>query len=187
MRRLAAVVLATLVVGALAEVATAQIYVRGHFRSNGTYVAPYYPSSPGANFYNNFSGTYVTPYSPSNLNVNSYNNPSGTYVAPYPPSNPGGNISNSPNGTYVTAYAPSNLNVNYYSNPSGTYVAPYSPFNPNGNPYNNWSTYPKVNPYTGVVGTLLVPTYVFYSYPPSPVLLPSYSIPWYRPYYYSPY
>jgi hypothetical protein len=38
-------------------------YVRGHFRKNGSYVAPHYRSSPDGNFYNNWS-TYgnINPY-----------------------------------------------------------------------------------------------------------------------------
>jgi hypothetical protein len=39
----------------------------------------------------------------------------------------------------------------YRSN--GTYVAPHYRSNPDGNVYNNWSTYPNVNPYTGKIGT----------------------------------
>lgn len=35
----------------------------------------------------------------------------------------------------------------------GTYVAPHWRSAPDGNPYNNWSTYPNVNPYTGQQGT----------------------------------
>lgn len=35
--------------------AEAQVHVRGHYRSNGTYVQPHYRSSPDGNPYNNYS------------------------------------------------------------------------------------------------------------------------------------
>jgi hypothetical protein len=45
--------------------------------------------------------------------------------------------------TYVRGYFRSN----------GTYVQPHYRSAPDGNPYNNYSTYPNVNPYTGQQGT----------------------------------
>ena len=39
----------------------------------------------------------------------------------------------------------------YRSN--GTYVQPYYRTSPNNTVYDNWSTYPNVNPYTGNIGT----------------------------------
>ena len=51
--------------------------------------------------------------------------------------------------TYVRGYFRSN----------GTYVAPHFRSNPDGNFYNNWSTYPNVNPYTGKIGTRRTPSY----------------------------
>ena len=51
--------------------------------------------------------------------------------------------------TYVRGY--------YRSN--GTYVQPHYRSNPDGNFYNNYSTYPNVNPYTGRVGTRRTPSY----------------------------
>ena len=51
--------------------------------------------------------------------------------------------------TYVRGYFRSN----------GTYVQPHYRSNPDGNFYNNWSTYPNVNPYTGKVGTRRTPSY----------------------------
>lgn len=43
--------------------ANADVHVRGHFRSNGTYVAPHYRSNPDGSSYNNwsYSGNY-NPY-----------------------------------------------------------------------------------------------------------------------------
>lgn len=39
----------------------------------------------------------------------------------------------------------------------GTVVPPHVRTRPDGNLYNNWSTHPNVNPYTGRVGTRIVP------------------------------
>ena len=47
----------------------------------------------------------------------------------------------------VTAYA--DVHVRGYYRSNGTYVQPHYRSNPDGNFYNNWSTYPNVNPYTG--------------------------------------
>jgi hypothetical protein len=44
----------------------------------------------------------------------------------------------------------------YYRN-DGTYVAPHYRSDPDGDFYNNWSTYPNVNPYTGEIGTRRTP------------------------------
>ena len=66
--------------------ASAQVYVHGYTRSNGTYVAPYYRTTPDSSILNNYS-TYpnvnpytgkvgtVNPYAPSTL----YSNPSPSY------------------------------------------------------------------------------------------------------------
>jgi len=48
---------------------------------------------------------------------------------------------------------------------SGTYVAPHYRSNADGYFYNNWSTYPNVNPYTGSLGTRRTPSYGGYSSP----------------------
>ena len=52
--------------------------------------------------------------------------------------------------TYVRGY--------YRSN--GTYVQPHYRSDRDNNFYNNWSTYPNVNPYTGRMGTRRYPSYV---------------------------
>lgn len=44
-------------------------YVEGHFRSNGTYVAPYYRSSPDSSLDNNYS---------TKGNINPYTGKKGT-------------------------------------------------------------------------------------------------------------
>ena len=54
---------------AFASQAMADVRVRGHYRSNGSYVQPHYRSNPDGNFYNNWS-TYP--------NVNPYTGRTGT-------------------------------------------------------------------------------------------------------------
>jgi len=49
--------------------------------------------------------------------------------------------------------------VRGYYRSSGTYVQPYYRSSPDGNFYNNWSTYPNINPYSGQMGTRLAPSY----------------------------
>ena len=41
-----------------------------------------------------------------------------------------------------------------YYRSNGTYVQPHWQTNPDGNIYNNWSTYPNVNPFNGRQGTI---------------------------------
>ncbi len=55
-------IISTLIL-AIAPIASASVYVRGYYRSNGTYVAPHYRSNPDSYRYNNYSsyGNY-NPY-----------------------------------------------------------------------------------------------------------------------------
>jgi len=76
------------------------------------------------------------------------------------------------------------VNVHGYTRSDGTYVAPHYRSNPDGNFYNNWSTFPNVNPYTGRVGTRVTPPYSLSTpYTPSyrayspRITFPSYRIP----------
>jgi hypothetical protein len=57
----------------LPAAASAQVYVHGYTKSNGTYVAPHYRSSPDDNPYNNYS---------TRGNVNPYTGEAGT-KSPY--------------------------------------------------------------------------------------------------------
>ena len=75
------------------------------------------------------------------------------------------------------------VRVRGYYRSNGTYVQPHYRSYPDGNFYNNWSTYPNINPYTGAIGTRRTPSYSYnspthyfhsYSYPS---LSPSYSTP----------
>lgn len=59
--------------------------------------------------------------------------------------------------TCISAYA--DVYVRGYTRRNGTYVQPHYRSNPDGNFYNNWSTYPNVNPYTGARGTRHTPSY----------------------------
>jgi hypothetical protein len=49
--------------------------------------------------------------------------------------------------------------VRGYYRSSGTYVQPHYRSHADGNFYNNWSTHPNVNPYTGQTGTRRTPSY----------------------------
>ena len=55
--------------------------------------------------------------------------------------------------------------VRGYVRSNGTYVQPYYRNHADGNFYNNWSTRPNVNPYTGQMGTRQTPSYGGYSSP----------------------
>jgi Mn2+/Fe2+ NRAMP family transporter len=50
------------------------------------------------------------------------------------------------------------VHVRGYYREDGTYVRPHYRSDPDGDFSNNWSTYPNVNPYTGKVGTRIMPT-----------------------------
>lgn len=73
----------------LSEVAARDVYVRGHVRTNGTYVAPHMRSTPDSNFYNNWSTTgNVNPYTgkegTKTEQGNGYINPIRTLPKTYP-------------------------------------------------------------------------------------------------------
>jgi hypothetical protein len=44
--------------------------------------------------------------------------------------------------------------VRPYTDRNGIYHQRHYRTNPDGNPYNNWSTYPNINPFTGRQGTI---------------------------------
>lgn len=67
----------------MASAASAQVYVDGYTRQDGTYVQPHYRSAPDGNPYNNYSTQGNTnPYTGQQGTVNpygsSYNPPSGS-------------------------------------------------------------------------------------------------------------
>ncbi|HUY36477.1 MAG TPA: hypothetical protein VMV69_27320 [Pirellulales bacterium] len=49
--------------------------------------------------------------------------------------------------------------------PGASYVQPHYRSHADGNFYNNWSTYPNVNPFTGLVGTHHYPSYHYHYQP----------------------
>lgn len=71
---LAVAVLAVVGVGSVANAG----WVRGHYRSKGTYVQPYYRTNPDGNLYNNLRGPYgklemdhmKSPYNPVSFSPN---------------------------------------------------------------------------------------------------------------------
>ena len=81
MKTLTKIALAALI--ACSAFATQAGPVRGYFRSNGTYVAPYYRSDAGSFGGSHSSGyVYRNPYAASpSVSVNGYFRSSGTYVA----------------------------------------------------------------------------------------------------------
>ena len=54
--------------------------------------------------------------------------------------------------------------VRGYYRSNGTYVQPHYRSDPDGNFWNNWTTYPNINPYTGSYGTRRTPSYRSYYY-----------------------
>ena len=59
----------------------------------------------------------------------------------------------------TSAAARAAVGIRGYYRSNGTYVQPHYRSNPDGNFWNNWSTYPNVNPYTGTTGTRRTPSY----------------------------
>jgi hypothetical protein len=54
----------------------------------------------------------------------------------------------------ISSTVAAQVHVRGYTRKDGTYVAPYERTAPDSSIYNNYSTYPNVNPYTGKVGTV---------------------------------
>jgi hypothetical protein len=54
----------------------------------------------------------------------------------------------------ISSTVAAQVHVRGYTRKDGTYVAPYERTAPGSSIYNNYSTYPNVNPYTGKVGTV---------------------------------
>jgi len=69
----------TFVFSVLVNSAVADVYVRGHLRSNGTYVPPHYRSNADSSFHNNWS---------THPNINPYTGQIGTRRTPSYPKNP---------------------------------------------------------------------------------------------------
>ena len=57
-------------------------------------------------------------------------------------------------GSVITANAQGYHYTRAYYRSNGSYVQPRWQTNPDRNIYNNWSTYPNINPFTGRQGTI---------------------------------
>ena len=57
-------------------------------------------------------------------------------------------------GSAITANAQGYHYTRGYYRSNGTYVQPHWQTNPDRNIYNNWNTYPNINPFTGCQGTI---------------------------------
>ena len=119
MLKLLAVAAALLAAGS----AAAQVQVQGHYRSNGTYVAPYTRSSPDSSTYNN------RPYQAPSYSAPAYHAPAPLYG-----SSSSSSSSCSGYGCYgqpsATTGAPRTNTVSGYVRSDGTYVAPYARSSP---------------------------------------------------------
>jgi hypothetical protein len=82
----------------LSSIAMADVHVRGHYRSNGTYVQPHYRSSP--------NGTTLDNYSTKG-NVNPYTGKEGTVNPPIYSYSPSSSIP-SPSVKNLTPITPNN-------------------------------------------------------------------------------
>ena len=51
------------------------------------------------------------------------------------------------------SFGQTTVHVNGYYRSNGTYVQPYYRTSPNNTVFDNWSTSPNLNPYTGEIGT----------------------------------
>ena len=71
------------------------------------------------------------------------------------------------------ASASDRIRVKGYFRNDGTYVQPHYRTAPDGRFYNNWSTYPNINPYTGEVGKKLYPNSMKRHY----LVMPSVALP----------
>lgn len=73
---------------ALSGVVSADVFVNGYTRSDGTYVQPHYRSNPDGNIYNNWStkGNY-NPYTGKPGTINPYSGYNPTYTPTYNPPN----------------------------------------------------------------------------------------------------
>jgi hypothetical protein len=67
----------------------------------------------------------------------------------------------------IASVAEAQVRVRSYVRSDGTYVSGHYRSSPDSSFYNNWSTYPNVNPYTGATGTRYSPNYYrSYQYQP---------------------
>lgn len=92
---------------ALSTAANAQVYVQGHFRSDGTYVQPYYRSQPNGTPADNWSTKgNVNPYTGQEGAKNPYQPPKIQRYTPPEPSYPSYVPPPPPVRPYAGAYPP---------------------------------------------------------------------------------
>jgi hypothetical protein len=84
----------------------------------------------------------------------------------------------------IIGYSQNTQYVSGYYRSNGTYVQGYYRTVANNTVYDNYSTYPNVNPYTGATGTKHYSAQVF-TYPTYTNTYPTYTLPTY--YYYPSY
>lgn len=150
--------------GASFAVASAAVYVNGYYKSNGTYVAPHYRSSPDGNPYNNYSYPGNTnPYT----GVTATGNPD-TYLKNYSGGSTytsgGTSVSSAPSYTTVSGgymYGTSlNCDIGYVKRNGSCVKAPehstsygYENFYCDSGYYKNGDTCSKTVPNTSVVSS----------------------------------
>ena len=62
------------------QVSARTVHVRGHYRSNGSYVMPYTRSSPGSTYFGGYCSPELPRYSPRFPSIDSYLPPPSVYV-----------------------------------------------------------------------------------------------------------
>jgi len=148
LRRIALGIFCLILVGGV--VLGKDVYVRGYFRKDGTYVRPHWRTQPDGYFWNNYSA-----YG----NINPYTGKIGTKW----PTKTQSFLSYSYKHSYTSPYVISPLSrvgsedvfVRGYYKRDGTYVRPHFRTKPDGYFWNNYSAYGNVNPYTGEIGRKL--------------------------------
>jgi hypothetical protein len=119
--------------------------VHSYFRKDGTFVLPYFRSSPDGNPWNNWSALG---------NIDPYTGTLGRRVyTPLESSTESTNPLQEPLGGDVFVHG--------YIRSDGSYVPQYYRSAPDGNFWNNWSTIGNVNPYTGELGTRTEPPQLY--------------------------
>ena len=109
------------------------VNVRGYTRANGTYVAGYTRSSPGASRSSSSHST-ASSSSGSVVHVSGYTRANGTYVEPYTRASPGASRSRSSTSSASAVEDSSSsgsvVHVSGYTRANGTYVEPYTRSSP---------------------------------------------------------
>jgi len=124
------------------SLASADVWVSGYTRKDGTYVKGHYRSSPDGDPTNNWSY-------PGNVNP---------YTGKVAPGNPETYLKNYYDSNYKSS--PGDVWVDSYFRKDGTYVQGHWRSSPDGDPTNNYSFPGNINPNTGKVATGNTETYL---------------------------